>query len=79
MFLSRNKKNNEYLYKPKFYYKKTRFKVCVCVGGGGGGGGGVKIIKACSRDTYCAFDVSRKVRMPGVFHRISTLQAFVVI
>ena len=37
MFLSRNKKDNEYLYKPQFYYIKVGFK-------------GVKIIQACFRD-----------------------------
>ena len=37
MFLSRNKKNNVYPCKPKFYYKKVGVK-------------GVKIIKACFRD-----------------------------
>ena len=35
MFSSRNKKNNVYPCKPKFYYIKVGFK---------GGGGGVKII-----------------------------------
>ena len=37
MFLSRNKKNNVYPYKPQFCYIKLGFK-------------GVKIIKACFRD-----------------------------
>ena len=37
MFLSRNKKNNEYPCKPQFYYIKVGFK-------------GVKIIQACFRD-----------------------------
>ena len=37
MFLSRNKKNNVYPYKPQFYYIKVGFK-------------GVIIIKACFRD-----------------------------
>ena len=37
MFLSRNKKNNVYPYKPKFYYIKVGFKE-------------VKIIQACFRD-----------------------------
>ena len=37
MFLSRNKKNNKYHFKPQFYYKKVGFK-------------GVKIIKVCFRD-----------------------------
>ena len=39
MFLSRNKKNNVYPYKPQFYYIKVGFK-------------GVKIIKACFSDAY---------------------------
>ena len=39
MFLSRNKKNNVYPCKPKFYYIKVGFK-------------GVKIIKACFPDDY---------------------------
>ena len=37
MFLSRNKKNNVYPYKPQFYYIKVGFK-------------GVNIILACFRD-----------------------------
>ena len=37
MFLSRNKKNNVYPYKPQFYYIKLELK-------------GVKIIQACFRD-----------------------------
>ena len=37
MFLSRNKENNVYSYKPQFYHIKVGFK-------------GVKIIKACFRD-----------------------------
>ena len=39
MFLSRNKKNNVYPYKPQFYYIKVGFK-------------GVKIIKVCFRDEH---------------------------
>ena len=39
MFLSRNKKNNVYPYKPQFYYIKVGFK-------------GVRIIKACFRDEF---------------------------
>ena len=39
MFLSRNKRNNVYPYKPQFYYIKVRFK-------------GVKIIQACFRDAF---------------------------
>ena len=37
MFLSRNKKNNVYPFKPQFYYRKVGFK-------------GVKAIYACFRD-----------------------------
>ena len=37
MFLSRNKKNNVYPYKPQFYYIKVGFK-------------GVKILQVCFRD-----------------------------
>ena len=37
MFLSRNKKNNVYPCKPKFYYIKVGFK-------------GIKIIQVCFRD-----------------------------
>ena len=43
MFLSGNKKNNVYPYKPQFYYIKVGFK-------------GVKIIKACFRDGTPAAD-----------------------
>ena len=39
MFLSRNKKNNEYPCKPQFYYIKVGFE-------------GVKIIWACFRDEH---------------------------
>ena len=39
MFLSRNKKNNVYPCKPRFYYIKVGFK-------------GVSIIKACFRDDW---------------------------
>ena len=39
MFLSRNKKNTVYPYRPRFYYIKVGFK-------------GVKIIKACFRDGH---------------------------
>ena len=42
MFLSRNKKNNVYPYKPQFYYIKVGFK-------------GVKIIQACFRDVNNKF------------------------
>ena len=33
MFLSRNKKNNEYPCKPQFYFIKVGFKVCFRDGG----------------------------------------------
>ena len=42
MFLSRNKKNNVYPYKPQFYYIKLGFK-------------GVKIIWVCFRDVLLFF------------------------
>ena len=43
MFLSRDKKNNIYPFKPQFYYIEVGFK-------------GVKIIQACFRDGYCYSD-----------------------
>ena len=48
MFLSRNKKNNVYPCKPRFYYIKVGFK-------------GVKIQWACFRDgSHCAWQLSNK-------------------
>ena len=60
MIFSRNKKNNVYPCKPKFYYIKVGFK-------------GVKIIKACFRDGFLVLLMSWEglrhmiVALPGVF------------
>ena len=47
MFLSRNKIDNVYPFKPQFYYIDVGFKVVVR---GLGGGGGNEIIQACFSD-----------------------------
>ena len=52
MFLSRNKKNNVYPCKPKFYYIKVGFK-------------GVKIVYACYRDVCRCFFAHHPVSLVG--------------
>ena len=56
MFMSINKKNNVYPYKPQFYYIKVGFK-------------GVKIILACFHDGRLKFGTERVKGNGNIFRR----------
>ena len=62
LFLSRNKKNNVYPYKPQFYYKKVGFKgvkiILECFRGLVGHSISYKIVTAPSEDSGSCVDYS---------------------
>ena len=59
MFLSRNKKNNVYPYKPQFYYIKVGFM-------------GVKMIYACFRDEVPEHAQNAQIQIILRMHKVSS-------